>query len=346
MDRYQFEQRNEQRFQDDWQLQRQRQEMRLDRRHFSRIAFGLLIYSILGGGLQYLAVGMIQASGWDYRPYRMTLNWILMLACMYLIAAPLAAVYFRTVPKFGHVRNERWELRAWLVVFLIGNAMAYFGNVIGNIVTHVSGSSSADYEKLVDMIFQGNLVLTFLTVVIGAPIVEELLFRKFLIDRTIGYGEKLSVLLSGTLFGVMHGNFQQFFYAFALGSLFGYIYCKTGKIRNTILFHMWINFSGSILVPLMSRPILSVLGDAGAESEMLAQVMEHPMVLVAGIAVLVYIAGQFIAAVVGVILFFVFRKYICFYPGIRRLPKGTVLQTVVVNPGMLIFLALCLLEFL
>ncbi len=340
MDRFQFEPENRE------QYLLQREETRLDRRHFSRIAFGLLIYSILGGGLQYLAATMIQASGWDYTPYRTTLNWILVLACMYLIAAPLTSFYFRTVPKFGQVRNERWELRAWLAVFLIGNAMAYFGNIIGNLVTSISGSSSADYENLVDMIFQGNLSLTFLTVVIGAPIVEELLFRKFLIDRTIGYGERISVLLSGTLFGIMHGNFRQFFYAFALGCLFGYIYCKTGKIRNTILFHMWINFSGSILVPLMSRPIMQILEDAGTESELTSQALAHPMVLIAGIAVLVYVAGQFIMAVAGVILFFVFKKYICFYPGIRRLPKRTALRTVIINPGMLIFLGLCLLEFI
>ncbi|MDO4329502.1 MAG: type II CAAX endopeptidase family protein [Lachnospiraceae bacterium] len=343
MNQFQFEQENERQFQrNPWQ----QEEMRLDRKHFSKIAFGLLIYSILGGGLQYLAAGVIWTSGWDYTPYRSTLNWILILVCMYLIAAPLTAAYFQSVPKFGQVRNERWELRAWLVVFFIGNAMAYFGNMIGNIVTSVSGSVSADYENLVDMIFQGNLFFTFLTVVIGAPIVEELLFRKFLIDRTIGYGEKISVLLSGILFGVMHGNFQQFFYAFALGCLFGYIYCKTGKIRNTILFHMWINFSGSILVPLMSRPVMNVLEDAGTEAEILTQVMAHPMILIAGIAVLVYVAGQFLAAVAGVVLFFVFKKYICFYPGIRRLPKGTVFRTVIVNPGMLVFFALCLLEFI
>lgn len=342
MDQFQFENENELQA----RRKRQREELRLDRKRFSRIAFGLLIYSILGGGFQYLAAGMIRASGWDYTPYRSTLNWVFMLVCMYLIAAPLTAAYFQRVPKFGQVRNERWEFQAWLVVFFIGNAMAYFGNIIGNIVTSVFGAASADYENLMDMIFQGNLFLTFLTVVIGAPIVEELLFRKFLIDRTIGYGEKLSVLLSGILFGVMHGNFRQFFYAFALGCLFGYIYCKTGRIRNTILFHMWINFSGSILVPLMSRPVMGILEDAGTESEILARVMTHPMILIAGIAVLVYVAGQFLAAVAGVVLFFVFKKYICFYPGIRRLPEGTVFRTVIVNPGMLIFFALCLLEFI
>ncbi len=188
----------------------QRREMRLDRKHFSKIAFGFIINDILAAGLQVAAVMAIQSSGWDYGPYRITISWLLNIVTMYLIAMPVTALYFRSVPRFGQVRQERWEWKAWMVVFFIGLAMGYFGNVLGIIVTNVTHAPSADYEGMLEMILDGNMVFTFISVVIGAPIVEELLFRKLLIDRTIGYGEKISVLLSGTLFGLAHGNFQQF----------------------------------------------------------------------------------------------------------------------------------------
>ena len=54
---------------------------------------------------------------------------------------------------------------------------------------------------------------TFTFSVVLAPVMEELIFRKVLIDRTIVYGDKAAVVLSGLLFGVFHGNFHQFFYA-------------------------------------------------------------------------------------------------------------------------------------
>lgn len=319
----------------------QRREMRLDRRHFSRIALGFLMNDILAAGLQLIAAQMIRSSGWDYSPYRITISWLLNIVTMYLIAMPITALYFRSVPKFGQVRHEQWEWKAWLVVFFIGLGMGYFGNILGIIVTNVTNAASADFEGMLEMILDGNMLLTFVSVVIGAPIVEELLFRKLLIDRTIGYGEKISVLLSGTLFGIAHGNFQQFFYAFALGCLFAYIYCKTGKIRNTIFFHMWINFSGSILSPLLLRfaQAQGVYDEAGPS-------LTDPKALAAMAGLIGFSAIQVLTAITGLILFFVFKHYICFYPGIREIPKGKRFLSVIVNPGMILFIGLCVYLFL
>lgn len=328
--------------------QRQQWEMRMDRKHFSRVMLGLILYTIASSGLQLLAVTLIRQSGWDYRPYRNTLNMLLMLVCMYMVAFPVTALYYRHVPKFGVLRHEHWEWKAWLVVYLIGASMGYFGSFIGSIISGISGGTAESYEILLDMIVDGNPLLTFLTVAVGAPVVEEYLFRKFLIDRVIGYGEKLSVLLSGLLFGLMHGNFQQFFYAFALGCLFAYIYCKTGKIRYPIMFHMWINFRSSILLPLLLRPVLSLTSSLDMEMsqiELALQMMEKPSMMLICLVMIAYVIIEFILAIIGLILFFVFKKYICFYAGLRQLPRKQALTAAVLNPGMFVFLFLCVIEF-
>lgn len=49
------------------------------------------------------------------------------------------------------------------------------------------------------------------------PIFEEILFRKILIDKTIKYGARISIIISALLFGLFHGNVNQFFYAFLMG---------------------------------------------------------------------------------------------------------------------------------
>lgn len=297
-----------------------REDLRPDRRHFSRIGAGFLIYNLLTTGFLMTALMLVRMSGWNYLPYAMEVNRVLSFGCMYLLAFPITACYFRMIPKFGSVRNEKWEFSAWVVVFLIGMALTYLGNIVGNLVTGFFDVHSGNYQGLMDMIQDGNMLLTIVTVVIGAPIVEELLFRKFLIDRVIGYGEKFAVLLSGILFGIMHGNLNQFFYAFALGCLFAYIYCKTGRIRNTILFHMLINFSGGVIVPLLMRGMGDLLNGG------YMHILEHPSLLLKDpvqflclLLMEAYGIAQLLAALIGLILLFVFKKYICFYPGIRRL---------------------------
>ena len=70
------------------------------------------------------------------------------------------------------------------------------------------------------------------------------MFRKQLIDHTRKYGEKTAILLSGLAFGLFHMNLFQFFYAFLLGVMFGYIYMRTSKLRYSTAMHMIINFNG------------------------------------------------------------------------------------------------------
>ena len=45
------------------------------------------------------------------------------------------------------------------------------------------------------------------------------MFRKLLIDRIVPFGQRVAVVVSGLAFGLFHGNFYQFFYAFSLGAV-------------------------------------------------------------------------------------------------------------------------------
>ena len=51
------------------------------------------------------------------------------------------------------------------------------------------------------------------------------------------------------MFGLFHLNLFQFFYAFGLGLMFGYVYMRTSQLRYSIVMHMIINFNGSVLAP-------------------------------------------------------------------------------------------------
>ena len=88
-----------------------------------------------------------------------------------------------------------------------------------------------------------------------------------MIDRLRVLGELPAVLLSGLLFGLIHGNFSQFFYATFVGFVLGYLYLRTGRLRYPIAIHMTLNLAGGVLMTEIARhlPFLTGEGDFALE---------------------------------------------------------------------------------
>lgn len=83
--------------------------------------------------------------------------------------------------------------------------------------------------------------LIFLIVII-APVVEEILFRGFLLRGfTARYGAKWAILLSAILFSLIHMNPAQMPNTFILGLVLGAIMLRTGNILIPILYHILNN---------------------------------------------------------------------------------------------------------
>ena len=183
----------------------------------------------------------------DWLGYEMCM--LLTIFAMYPVAVPLTGVLMKWVPKTGAVGRERWSLGKLCGFFVASMGVLYVGNLIGTILMTVAGILKGEpiVNDMPELIGSMEVWTVLLSAVIVAPIMEELVFRKFLLDRIAGFGHWTAMMVSGVLFGVVHGNFYQFFYAFGLGMIFAYIYLHTGRITYTIGFHMLINFCGSIL---------------------------------------------------------------------------------------------------
>ena len=97
-----------------------------------------------------------------------------------------------------------------------------------------------------DSLTQTSLPLALFSALIVAPILEELFYRRFICDRLAKYGEWPAVLFSGLTFSLFHMNFEQLFYAFALGCIFAAVYIKTGKLRYTVIMHFIVNLVGTV----------------------------------------------------------------------------------------------------
>ncbi len=97
------------------------------------------------------------------------------------------------------------------------------------------------------------LILLFQLVVI-APIFEEFWYRGLVLERLKPYGNGFAIFVTAVLFGLTHGNLQQFFYATTLGICLGYIAITTKSIVVTTIMHAIFNSISGVLLLLMSVP--------------------------------------------------------------------------------------------
>jgi hypothetical protein len=224
----------------------------------------------------------------------------------------------------------------------------YIGNYIGQgVMFGISWAVGYDYSNMLNSLVEGqSLWLTFIFMVIIAPVGEELVFRKLLIDRTQKYGGFVSVLLSGLIFGLMHGNFYQFFYAFALGLLLGYVYYSTGKIHLTIAIHAVINFVGSVVAKTLTDAINSMNVDiesgVATEEEMINFLLNHGLTVAFMLAFIFFVL---VAMACAVILPIVLRKRLALGKGEIEIPRGKTGRVVFLNVGIIVMIAVYIFEF-
>ncbi len=209
----------------------------------------------------------------------------------------------------------------WLFqVFLMGYGVSTVFNVIGTVLNRSTGGVDAvgDISSLIST----GLAVTFLIPVVIGPILEELIFRKLLIDRIRRFGEWNAVLFSALAFGLFHMNLPQFCYAASIGLMLGYVYVRTGRILYTIIMHILLNGVSSLIV-------LATTGGSAKAS----------IILLSAAAILTVVG-----VIAGIILFFVKRKKLQFDSDIPdAIPRGEVLRTAYLNPGVVLYYAYCIL---
>lgn len=303
------------------------------KRHFSKLGLMFFLGTLIVYGVQSAAIGIANAinpnllSNGSY-------SLLITMIPMYVIAMPIMALLIRTVPA-EHIEQKSMTVGQWFLSFLMCYSGLYIANLVGTMITQLIGMLKG--SPVTNTIFQiatsSNLFVNFFIMVLCAPIFEEFLFRKLLIDRTVKYGEGVAILFSGLMFGLFHGNLNQFAYAFVLGLFFGFIYVKTGNIRYTILLHMLVNFIGSILSMLMFRILDydSLMESLNDPSAITAYATTHLPQLIIYIIYALILLGISIA---GIILLIVNAKKISLRPGEIVIPKGKRFSTTILNLGM------------
>ena len=77
--------------------------------------------------------------------------------------------------------------------------------------------------------------------VIIAPIIEEIVFRGFVLKNYSRYNVYTGIVLSGLFFGLMHGNFYQLIFTVPFGMALAYMTVKSNSILPAIFTHFLAN---------------------------------------------------------------------------------------------------------
>jgi membrane protease YdiL (CAAX protease family) len=267
------------------------------RKAYSRFGLATALFFISWYAALYLIVFVLKGLNIDYGYDVVILISMVGEVC---VAAPVFYLIVKNLPIMTP-RENRFTLGK-LIGFL---AVLYFLSILGSIISDILNSalssafgvtSSSD----IDSLMEGGLLLTVIDTAIVAPILEELLFRKLLIDRVGQYGQKVAVVMSGFLFGLAHGNFEQFFYAFFIGMMFAYIYIKTGKIKYSIILHCILNSASVILMVLLEHCPALYMDDT---NQMLEILLYDPTQLTYFMLILLIELLEYGLAIAGLIVF-------------------------------------------
>lgn len=143
---------------------------------------------------------------------------------------------------FGKVK--KWTLsQAVSVGTMVFIAMATFGIALNNFIAMTPlVKISTGFQDANKAFFGGEVLLTLLASCVVVPIAEELLFRSVVLKRCRNMvGERLGIIFSALLFGIIHVNMVQFLYATILGLLLGIFVCKTKRVWIVVVGHAAAN---------------------------------------------------------------------------------------------------------
>lgn len=260
---------------------------------------------------------------------------------MYLLGMPLLILLVKLVPA-DKVRRRQMKPGQFAVAAIMCYALMYIFNILGTIMTTIIGilKGGIVQNQLQNITESVSMWVLVLFTVICAPIMEEFVFRKLIVERTIHYGQGVAVLLSGLMFGLFHGNLNQFVYAFALGTFLAFLYVKTGKLKITIALHMMVNFVGGAVATWVTKQIdLDEYMEVASEMDPQAMVEYFTNHLGGWALYALFLCFIFVMIIAGGILIIVslVKRKFTFERGAVVLPKGKRFTTVILNVGMILY---------
>ena len=181
--------------------------------------------------------------------------WALTALTLIGISFPLYYLFMKKIPDSPKGEVVRLKPLRFIKIFFICMSAMYITNILSSILTFMIALLKGETELInpaAEAILNSNLLLSLLYAAVVAPVIEELIFRKILLDKLRRFGDIPAIVMTGIAFGLFHMNLSQFFYAAVIGVIFAYVTIKTNTVRYAILLHMMINFLSTVVATFIS----------------------------------------------------------------------------------------------
>lgn len=173
----------------------------------------------------------------------------------YLVGALLLITINFKTNEINRVETNRGPLFRAILWGIIGTALVIIIQFLISYVTIMLGKNPSSENTATLITLAKTNPFFILAITVGAPIMEELVFRKVLfgnlsalVGATSNLGFTIMAIISSLAFAFMHNDGHIFLYA-AIGLLFCWLYKKTGRIQTSMIAHILMN--AVVVLPLM-----------------------------------------------------------------------------------------------
>lgn len=189
-----------------------------------------------------------------------TVVYQLCYAAGYLTSFMVPVAFLRLfIRKSGYVyrpMRSQAKLSPWLPLIIVGGismiwVLAYLNSFMVSVFRYADFSSEMIWKNETAEEWY-EIVLQFIVMCLVPAFCEEFLFRGAILTNCLPFGRGTAILISALLFGLMHQNAEQIFYAFGAGLVLGLVYERTGSIWNCVFLHLVNNFL-SVFEPALTK---------------------------------------------------------------------------------------------
>ncbi|SUN51836.1 membrane-bound protease CAAX family [Streptococcus dysgalactiae subsp. dysgalactiae] len=180
---------------------------------------------------------------------------VLIITGILLLIATVVFYFGKKLGLLGNKRVSEDEYR-WLWIGL-GLVSLFAVQIIGKMILVIEKGQQANTVNQSAILGVGMHPILLVTLVgLVAPIVEEIVFRGLLYDKSFG-PSYIGLMFSSFMFGLIHvpTDFGSWIIYVGMGLILGLVYRKTQKLEHVMLVHFLNNGIALILITFVTKMI-------------------------------------------------------------------------------------------
>lgn len=210
--------------------------------------------------LVFLATVLMSIAGSLVMPWvvEYTDNYFIVLLLSQIVLVIPSAIYLiaRKVNVAQAIRFHRIKISNIILIIILAYLISPLMNLINALSMLYVQNDTTDFMS--NIVSNNGFLLSLIMIAFIPCILEESVYRGIFYNEYSKVSPLKGIFLSGFLFGIIHGNLNQFSYAFAMGIVFALLIEATNSILATMIVHFFINAT-SVFVMALYPTLFKVL---------------------------------------------------------------------------------------